>query len=143
MQAELPLGGLPNRVSPSRDGTREAALSAIGAPLRAHRLALPSAYDPRFQSDVRAWLTAVAEVLRPLRHPAGPVAAVQVGNEGGYGETALPIDALDYSLAGLAAFAGRRRRGQRRQGQRWRERPRQGLRRAGSRCTGWRRPAGR
>ncbi|MGE7436347.1 beta-galactosidase [Kitasatospora sp. NPDC001175] len=104
VHAELPFGGLPDRLSPTATPGRQAALSADGEPLLSQRLALPSASDPVFLADARSWLRAVGRVLQPFLHPAGPVVAVQIGNEGHYGETALAIDALDYSPAGLRRF---------------------------------------
>ncbi|MGK4578723.1 beta-galactosidase [Kitasatospora sp. HPMI-4] len=104
VHAELPFGGLPDRVSPTVDPGRQAALSATGEQLRPQRLALPSAGDPAFLNDAATWLRAVGRALRPLLHPEGPVVAVQIGNEGHYGETALAIDALDYSPSGVRGF---------------------------------------
>ncbi|WP_406195101.1 beta-galactosidase [Kitasatospora sp. NBC_01560] len=105
VHAELPFGGLPDRVSPTLDPDRHAARSADGRPLPCRQFELPSALDPRFLADATGWLRAVGRFVRPFVHPRGPVVAVQIGNEGHYGETALPIDALDYSPPGAAAFA--------------------------------------
>jgi beta-galactosidase len=105
VHAELPLGGLPDRVSPSFDPVRQPAVSASGTVLRSQRHALPSPHDSRFVADAGEWLEAVGSALHPHLWPGGPVVAVQVGNEGNVGETALPIDALDYSPAGVAAFS--------------------------------------
>ncbi|MFI6444551.1 beta-galactosidase [Kitasatospora sp. NPDC050543] len=105
VHAELPFGGLPDRISPTLDPDRHAARSADGRPLPCQQFTLPSALDPRFLEDATGWLRAVGRFLRPFVHPRGPVVAVQIGNEGHYGETALPIDALDYSQPGTDAFA--------------------------------------
>ncbi|MFE0459270.1 beta-galactosidase [Kitasatospora sp. NPDC058965] len=105
VHAELPFGGLPDRVSPTLDPDRHAARSADGQPLRCQQFVLPSALDPRFLADATDWLRAVGRFLQPFVHPRGPVVAVQIGNEGLYGETALPIDALDYSPPGTDGFA--------------------------------------
>jgi beta-galactosidase len=104
VHAELQFGGLPDRLSPSVDSKRESARSAAGEPLRSQRLVLPAANCPAFVADVRAWLGAIGAFLRAWQYPDGPIVAVQVGNEGVYGEAGLPIDAHDYSAAGLAAF---------------------------------------
>lgn len=104
VHAELQFGGLPDRVSPSVDPAREAAVSAQGEPLRSQRLILPAAEDPAFLADVCEWLRAAGDALRPFLYPDGPIVAVQVGNEGNYLETALAIDALGYSASGIAAF---------------------------------------
>ena len=104
VHAELPLGGLPDRMSPSTDPDRVAAVDAAGRPLRAHGRMLPSAADPVFAAASASWLGAVGAVLAPHQYPDGPVVAVQVGNEGTYGETALPIDGYDYALPAVAAF---------------------------------------
>ncbi|MGV9214399.1 beta-galactosidase [Micromonospora sp. RB23] len=107
VHAELPLGGLPDRVGPAGGTGRVAALSATDEPLSAQGYPLPSPHDPVFLADAGQWLRAVGDVLRPRIHPHGPVVAVQVGNEGWFGETGLAPDALDYSEPGLAAFARR------------------------------------
>lgn len=111
VHAELPLGGLPNRVSPSFSVDRIAALSAAGEPLRSHGLELPSANDTAFVKDTHEWLQKAGRVLTPFQYPAGPLIAVQIGNEGFYCESPLPVDALDYSepaAAAFTAFAGLR-----------------------------------
>ncbi|MFE7558411.1 beta-galactosidase [Kitasatospora sp. NPDC057500] len=105
VHAELPYGGLPDRVSPTLDPRRPAARSADGRPLPCRQYTLPSAHDPGFLADATDWLRAVGRFLRPFAHPGGPVVAAQIGNEGHYGESALPIDALDYSPPGTGAFA--------------------------------------
>lgn len=104
VHAELPLGGLPNRLSPSFDDSLCAALSASGEPLKSQWLTLPSAHDPVFRAESAAWLKAVGAVLRPWQYPQGPIIAVQIGNEGLYGEMAMAVNALDYSACGLGAF---------------------------------------
>ncbi|GAA1394614.1 hypothetical protein GCM10009639_28930 [Kitasatospora putterlickiae] len=105
VHAELPYGGLPDRISPALDPRRPAARSADGAALRCRQYPLPSALDPAFRADATDWLRAVGRFLRPYAHPRGPVVAAQIGNEGHYGESALPIDALDYSPPGVDGFA--------------------------------------
>ncbi|MFE2728236.1 beta-galactosidase [Kitasatospora sp. NPDC059327] len=105
VHAELPFGGLPDRISPTLDPERPAARSADGRPLPCHRFTLPAALDPRFLTDATDWLRAVGQFLRPFTHPHGPLVAAQIGNEGHYGESALPIDALDYSRPGTDGFA--------------------------------------
>ncbi|MFJ3788366.1 beta-galactosidase [Kitasatospora sp. NPDC090091] len=105
VHAELPFGGLPDRVDPARDPERHAARSADGRPLSYQRFTLPSPLDPTFLADATQWLRAVGLFLRPYTHPRGPVVAVQIGNEGHFGETSLPIDALDYSRPGTDGFA--------------------------------------
>ncbi|MER7702574.1 beta-galactosidase [Kitasatospora sp. NPDC097605] len=105
VHAELPFGGLPDRVSPTLDPRRPAARSADGRPLPCQQFTLPSVLDPGFLADAADWLRAVGRFLRPFAHPRGPVVAAQIGNEGHYGESALPIDALDYATPGADGFA--------------------------------------
>ena len=104
VHAELPFGGLPDRLSPSLDSALCAAVSADGEPVRSQQLALPSPFDPVFLAESAAWLSAVGAALRPWLYPEGPVVAVQIGNEGYYGEMALALSSLDYSDCGLADF---------------------------------------
>ncbi|MFC5887193.1 beta-galactosidase [Kitasatospora sp. CM 4170] len=105
VHAELPFGGLPDRLDPALDPDRHPARSADGRPLSYQRFTLPSPLDPGFLADATDWLRTVGRFLRPYAHPRGPVVAVQIGNEGHFGETALPIDALDYSPPGTDGFA--------------------------------------
>jgi beta-galactosidase len=42
---------------------------------------IPSYASRRFRDETRAWIDGVAQVLRPLLAPAGPVVALQVDNE--------------------------------------------------------------
>lgn len=105
VHAELPFGGLPDRLSPTLDPRRHPARSTDGRPLPYQQFTLPSVLDPLFLADATQWLHAVGRFLRPYLHPHGPVVAVQIGNEGHYGETALPIDALDRSRPAAADFA--------------------------------------
>ena len=104
VHAELPFGGLPDRLSPSLDVALCAAVSAVGDPVRSQRLALPSPFDPVFSAESTAWLSAVGDQLRPWLYPDGPIVSVQIGNEGYYGEMALALSSLDYSDCGLADF---------------------------------------
>lgn len=72
VHAELPLGGLPDRLSPTTDPLVQAATSADGQPLLSQGRSLPSPHDPVFQWETERWLGAVATVLRPQVHPHGP-----------------------------------------------------------------------
>lgn len=104
VHAELPLGGLPDRLSPTTDPRLQAASSAAGQPLLSQGMSLPSAHDPLFQRETAHWLEAVAAVLRPQVHPAGPLIGLQIGNEGHHGEMALSVSDVDYCPAALAAY---------------------------------------
>lgn len=104
VHAELPFGGFPDRLSPTLDSPRQGACSATGDPLRSQRFVLPASACPAFAGDAGVWLGAVGGFLRPWQYPDGPIVAVQVGNEGLYGEAGLEIDAHDYSPCAVAAF---------------------------------------
>lgn len=104
VHAELPFGGLPDRMSPSCNPLLHVATSSQGVPMTYERYQLPSMHDPVFLSQTDNWLGAVGDVIRPWCYPDGPVVAVQIGNEGCYGEMALALSRLDYSPSGLAAF---------------------------------------
>jgi beta-galactosidase len=90
VHAELPLGGLPDRLRPDRDPR----LRAARGPVR-HGRELPSLGDPVFAAEVDRWLAAAGDALKQWCFPNGPLIAVQAGNEGLYGETALAFDEYD------------------------------------------------
>jgi hypothetical protein len=105
VHGEVQLGGLPDRVSPTADPSSPAVLDADGNPVTSQALALPSTFGPAYASDVRSWLSAVDEqVLAPHLAPAGPIVAVQLGNEGVYSDANRPVTAHDFSPPAVAAF---------------------------------------
>jgi hypothetical protein len=110
IHAEVQLGGLPDRVSPTVDPRFAAVLDASGRPATSQGLALPSLFCPRYREEVRHWLAAVdRQVLTAGLAPGGPVVAVQLGNEGIYSDANLPVTAHDFSAPALEAFAERLR----------------------------------
>lgn len=115
VHAELNYGGLPDWVcplfapiEPIRD--HAAALRTwSGAALDVHGAVaawpLPAPFDPTFLAHVQTWMAAVREaVLAPFAAPAGPIVAVQIGNEGLYSDGQAAPWAYDYSPTGLAQF---------------------------------------
>src|SRR5205814_280254 len=102
------IDGPPDWVRPLPGSGIEAVLDAAGAPAvwsgarldpsgNAERWPLPAPLDPRFLALTRRWLHAVGtEVVRPYRHPHGPVRLVQIANEGLYTNGAQPLWAFDY-----------------------------------------------
>jgi beta-galactosidase len=97
--AEVRLGGLPDRIV---HGESKSAMTASGQHPTSEAQPLPSAFDPSFRSASRAWLSALREqVLHPLTHPSGPISAIQLGNEGIYGELNKPMTASDFSTPAL------------------------------------------
>lgn len=64
-----------------------AALDASGRPVVGYNPpflhVVPSPWDERYRTAVRRWFTAVWRELGDLRHPDGPVVAVQLDNEPG------------------------------------------------------------
>lgn len=89
--AEVRLGGLPDHVTP---GECAPALDRDGREHRMEDRPLPSAFDPVFRRLAREWLAEVrAQVIEPMAYPAGPVVAVQLGNEGIF----EGIDGADFS----------------------------------------------
>ena len=108
VHAELPLGGLPDRLGPDLDPRLRPVRGPGGVPLRSHGRALPSLGDPVFAGEVDRWLAAAGDALKQWQFPNGPLVAVQAGNEGLYGETALALDEYDPDRAlgpDLARFA--------------------------------------
>jgi hypothetical protein len=104
VHAEVQLGGLPDRVSPSHRPDYPAVLDAGGEPATSQGLSLPSLSGAAFRAEVRDWLSAVdREVLSPAVYPNGPVVAVQVGNEGVYSDANQPVWRHDFSA--VDAFA--------------------------------------
>lgn len=111
--AELNYGGLPDRLQP-HDGGLTAVVDSTGAPVTwpgslsnpdgsRQQWSLPSPHDPRFLAEVDAWLTAVREqVLLPAC--AGPLVAVQIGNEGIYSDAQHAVWASDYSVHAIAGY---------------------------------------
>lgn len=105
VHAEIQLGGLPDRLSPTNAPSIAGVLAADEKPLSCMDSALPSGADPVFSKEAQAWLTAVADqVLKKNLHPRGPVVAVQLGNEGLYSDVSMGIDAYDYAEPALRRF---------------------------------------
>lgn len=82
VSAELAYFGLPRRI------VENPALRAVSGrgtpawlPLPPRMFPVPSYAARGFQSEVRAWLAAVGEVVAPRLAPAGPVIAVQVDHQ--------------------------------------------------------------
>lgn len=98
VHGEIRLGGLPDRVArfPSR-------LSAAGTVLTEELVPMPSAHSQEFRDAANQWLRVFRDrVVTPAAAPAGPVVALQVGNEGVFSELNLPMDAEDYSESALS-----------------------------------------
>ncbi|WP_433088108.1 beta-galactosidase [Dactylosporangium sp. CA-052675] len=105
IHAEVQLGGLPDRVSPTVDPRFAAVLDAGGRAVTSQGLALPSLFCPLYREEVRHWLGAVERhVLATSLAPHGPVVAVQLGNEGIYSDANQPVTAHDFSAPAVAAF---------------------------------------
>lgn len=103
--AEVRLGGLPDRVV---SGEFIPATTASGRYLTSEAMPLPSAFDQGFRSASRTWLSAFREqVIIPFAGPSGPIAAVQLGNEGIYGELNRPMTESDFSAPALAEWRRR------------------------------------
>lgn len=98
IHAEVRLGGLPERVT-----ALTPRLSAHGVKITDEDTPVPSAHGAEYAAAARGWLRAVREhVVEPLAHPAGPVIALQIGNEGVFSDLHKPIDTDDYSEPALA-----------------------------------------
>lgn len=118
IHAELDYGGLPDRVSPLQDRSIEplrdhggAAItwSGSGAPPEGGNgppsWPLPAPFDPRLLAQVERWLRAVGEVvLRPHAYPAGPIVAIQLGNEGIYCDAQHLPSSSDFSAPAQERF---------------------------------------
>jgi beta-galactosidase len=105
VHAELPFGGLPDRVSPSNDESRTVPITSSGVSPTSQRLVLPSMFDAMYQQDAREWLRACGDFIRPFVHPDGPVIAVQIGNEGVFGDAAILPSERDHSEPALNSFS--------------------------------------
>ena len=114
INAELQYGGLPDYVNPLNNPLIEAERNHEDDPFiwlpdaatAGVTSVLPSPSDARFDEYVAHWLGAFSrQVLRPNLAPEGPVLAVQVGNEGIFGDTSAHLVQLyDHSTAGQRAF---------------------------------------
>ncbi|MBT2210101.1 beta-galactosidase [Actinomadura sp. NEAU-AAG7] len=101
VHGEVRLGGLPDRVT-----ALPARRTADGRALTEERLPIPSGYGDAFAREAAGWLRVVRErVVEPHAAPDGPVAALQIGNEGVYGEINRPMDGEDFSEAALRRHA--------------------------------------
>ena len=102
VDAQLPFGGLPERIVREPDIVARAAHGGpawLPHPTRAYPL--PSLASSRYRTEVATWLTEVARVLEPLRGPAGPVAALALDHHGAAAYRAGAFD-LDYHPDAIA-----------------------------------------
>ena len=116
IHAETNYGGLPDWVRPLPANGIEAVLDANDRPAvwsgscrtphgAAEQWALPAPLGALFRTHATRWLAAVGEqVIRPHRHPRGPVLLAQIANEGLYTNGAQPLWAYDYSASALEFF---------------------------------------
>lgn len=83
VNAELTYFGLPERVVWSPDcQARTPKGNPVMLPMVPVAFPVPSYASEAFHAEVRGWYRAVAKVLAPLRWPEGPIALVQIDNEG-------------------------------------------------------------
>ncbi|WP_263140093.1 beta-galactosidase [Pseudomonas sp. RIT-PI-AD] len=103
IHAEVQLGGLPDRLC---DEQRYCPITGItGKPLLSQGRRLPSLFDPAVRLQVGTWLEEVEDrVVRPHAAPAGPIVALQLGNEGIFSDAGLPLERQDASAPALTAF---------------------------------------
>lgn len=119
IHGETNYGGLPDWTCPLNNTAIEPMQDAAGGYVwwsgarldatgrAAEGWPLPAPYSAAFLALVRAWMARVgAEVIRPRQSPAGPIVAVQIGNEGIYSNGQHAPWAFDYSASGLAQFRG-------------------------------------
>jgi beta-galactosidase len=104
VNAELTFFGYPERLL--RDPAvlaRTARNTPAFLPMPPRAFPVPSYASRAFRAEAATWLRAVAEVLRPRLHPAGPVVAIQVDNECAFFFRGGPFD-LDYHPDAVADF---------------------------------------
>jgi beta-galactosidase len=108
INAELTGFGFPERVLRDR---RNLAVTARGTPAwlpaPPRMFPVPSYASRTFQREVRGWLAAVAEIVRPRLWPDGPVVAIGVDNEAQmfFRLGAFDCDYHDDALAWWAEYA--------------------------------------
>ncbi|MEV5505575.1 beta-galactosidase [Streptomyces orinoci] len=103
IHAEVQLGGLPDRLC---EPGRAPYTALAGTTLTSQAKPLPSLFAPEIRQETAGWLRAVTDqVIGPRLAPAGPVVAVQLGNEGICGDAHLPITGQDGGPHARAAFA--------------------------------------
>jgi hypothetical protein len=104
VHAEVQLGGLPDRVCEMSSAV--AAVDLCEVPVTSQGQVLPSLFDAVMAGEVDRWLEAVSEeVVAPAAAPRGPIRAVQLGNEGTYGDGARPVFRQDASQPVRDRFA--------------------------------------
>ncbi|WP_027346237.1 beta-galactosidase [Hamadaea tsunoensis] len=113
IHAETTYGGLPDWVGPIADERIEPLLDSAGQPSRwgwdlpehPSGRPLPAPFGAVFSAYTREWLDAVGrQVLDGRLFPEGPVAMIQIANEGIYTNGAREVTAFDYSPSGLAFY---------------------------------------
>lgn len=83
INAELTYFGLPERVVWNADfQARTAKGNPVVLPMIPLAFPVPSYASDGFMAEVEHWFAAVGEIASPLRFPEGPIALVQVDNEG-------------------------------------------------------------
>lgn len=117
VHAELNYGGLPDFVCPARRADIEPMLAADDRPVMwggGERIdgrrelepwPLPAPFDPVFSAEVETWFAAVRrELLEPFGGNDGPIALVQLANEGIYSNGQHAPWAYDYSASSTAFY---------------------------------------
>jgi beta-galactosidase len=117
VHAELNYGGLPDFVCPVLRADIEPMLAADGTPVSwggGDRIAggrelepwpLPAPFDPVFSAEAEAWFGTVRrELLERFGGEKGPIALIQLANEGIYSNGQHAPWAYDYSQSSIAFY---------------------------------------
>jgi beta-galactosidase len=106
INAELTYFGLPERIAwdPGCQA-RTPRGNPVILPMVPLAFPVPSYASEAFHQEAARWFLAVGARLSPLRHPDGPIALVQIDNEGAMYFRDAPYD-QDYHADAIALFRG-------------------------------------
>lgn len=105
IHGEVPIGGLPDYVTPSKNKKIEPITNYKGKPLNYIGDILPSPLADEFNNEAIKWFSILWDkIIHHNVYPKGPIIGVQIGNEGMYSQANQDIKNYDYSNIGIKRF---------------------------------------
>ncbi len=105
IHGEVPIGGLPDYVTPKRNKNIEPITNYEDKPLNYIGDILPSPLSEEFYNETSKWFSILWErVIEKNIYPNGPIIGVQIGNEGMYSQVNQDVRNYDYSNIGIKRF---------------------------------------